>query len=346
MKLRTSDRVLLEEMRFNTRDKKVFVRCSVMLMLDKGYSYEVISDSMGISLKSVQRSVRRYEKQGVDGLLRFYYAGRQSRLTKEQEAVLQKELREHLYTSTEQIQALIEEEWGIHYSRSGLRDLLHRLGFVYKKTKILPGKADAQAQQQFVTDFEEILEGMQANEAVYFLDGCHPTHNTRPSYGWICKGEEHAIRANTGRKRVNLNGAVNALVPTDVYVDASDTVNAQSTKSLIQQIIDQNPDKETIYLISDNARYYHAKILQEWLEDYSQIVWVWLPPYSPNLNLIERLWGFMQRKILNGIYYETYDKFKKAIHSFFQHIDHYRTELKSLMTLNFQIIDWKQPANS
>src|SRR5690554_5858514 len=359
-------------MRFNTRDKKVFVRCSVMLMVDKGYSYEVISDSMGISLKSVQRSVRRYEKQGVDGLLRFHYAGRQSRLTTEQEAVLQKELREHLYTSTEQIQALIEEEWGIHYSRSGLRDLLHRLGFVYKKTKILPGKADAQAQRQFVTDFEEILEGMQANEAVYFLDGCHPTHNTRPSYGWICKGEGYAIRANTGRKRVNLNGAVNALVPTDVYVDASDTVNAQSTKSLIQQIIDQNPDKETIYLISDNARYYHAKILQEWLEDYPQIVCaclmsmarqVWLPPYSPNLNLIERLWGFMQRKILNGIYYETYDKFKKAIHSFFQHIDHYRTEpacliilntviylkagrLKSLMTLNFQIIDWKQPVNS
>src|SRR5690606_11470052 len=77
----------------------------------------------------------------------------------------------------------------------------------------------------------------------------------------------------------------------------------------------------------------------------------------------------MQRKILNGIYYEAYDKFKKAIHSFFQHIDHYRTEpaclimhspfiylragrLKSLITLNpaclfgrFQIIDWKQPVN-
>src|SRR5690554_2916311 len=122
-------------MRFNTRDKKVFVRCSVMLMVDKGYSYEVISDSMGISLKSVQRSVRRYEKQGVDGLLRFHYAGRQSRLTTEQEAVLQKELLEHLYTSTEQIQALIEEEWGIHYSRSGLRDLLHRLGLCIKRPK-------------------------------------------------------------------------------------------------------------------------------------------------------------------------------------------------------------------
>lgn len=143
MKLNSSDQVLLEELRFNTRDKKIFVRCSVMLMVDKGYSYEVISDSLGISIKSVQRSVRRYEKQGVDGLVRFHYEGRQSRLSSEQEAFLQEELREHLYTGTEQIQALIEEEWGIPYSRSGIRDLLHRLGFVYKKTKILPGKADA-----------------------------------------------------------------------------------------------------------------------------------------------------------------------------------------------------------
>jgi transposase len=346
VKLSASNRSLLEELRYNTRDKKVFIRCSVILMVDRGYSYEVISDSMGVSLKSVQRCVRRYEKQGVDGLVRFHYVGRQSQLTPEQEAVLQEELREHLYTSTEQIQALVKEEWDIVYSRSGLRDLLHRLGFVYKKTKILPGKADAQAQQQFVTDLEEILEDMESNEAVYYLDGCHPTHNTRPSYGWIVKGEEHAIRANTGRKRVNLNGAVNALDPTDVYVDASDTVNAQSTQVLIQQIIDQNPDKETIYLISDNARYYHAKILQEWLENHPQIVWVWLPPYSPNLNLIERLWGFMQRKILNGIYYETYEKFKKAIHSFFQHIGRYRKELASLMTLNFQIIDWNKPVIS
>lgn len=336
----------MEEIRFNTRDKKIFVRCSVMLMVDKGYSYEVISDSMGISIKSVQRSVRRYKQQGVDGVVRFDYQGRQSRLTTEQEVSLQSELKEHLYTSTEQIQALIEEEWGIQYSRSGLRDLLHRLGFVYKKTKILPGKADGQAQQQFVADLEEVVEGMEANEAAYFLDGCHPTHNTRPSYGWISKGKEHAIRANTGRKRVNLNGAMNALDPTDVYVDSSESVNAQSTQVLIQRIIDQNPDKKTIYLISDNARYYHAKVLQEWLENQPQIVWIWLPSYSPNLNLIERLWGFMQRKILNGVYYQTYEKFKKAIQSFFQHIDHYRRELKSLMTLNFQIIDWKQPANS
>jgi len=54
---------------------------------------------------------------------------------------------------------------------------------VYKKTKILPEKADFQAEQQFVTDFEEILEGKESNGAVYFLDDCHPTHNTRPSYG-------------------------------------------------------------------------------------------------------------------------------------------------------------------
>src|SRR5690606_36003557 len=116
--------------------------------------------------------------------------------TPEQEAVLQKELREHLYTSTEQIQALIEEEWGIHYSRSGLRDLLHRLGFVYKKTKILPGKADAQAQQQFVTDFEEILEGMEANEPTNFIYDLLSQATRILLMAWIINGKSKSVQAN------------------------------------------------------------------------------------------------------------------------------------------------------
>src|SRR5690606_12065918 len=148
---------------------------------------------------------------GVDGVVRFDYQGRQSRLTTEQEVSLQSELKEHLYTSTEQIQALIEEEWGIQYSRSGLRDLLHRLGFVYKKTKILPGKADGQAQQQFVADLEEVVEGMEANEAAYFLDGCHPTHNTRPSYGWISNGTNYEFLANIGSKFIYMVRVKNVL---------------------------------------------------------------------------------------------------------------------------------------
>ena len=346
MNLRPSDLALLKEIRSNTRDKRIFVRCSAVIAHEAGLSHEAIAISLDIGLRSVRRYLQIYEQKGVDGLVEFKYTGREQYLNPNQLHILNEALRETLYTSTEQIQAFIKAQWGIEYSRSGVRDLLHRLKYVYKKTKIVPGKADGKAQEQFIVDIEEVIEDVSEEEAVFYLDGSHPTHNTRPAYGWIRKGKNYTIRANTGRKRVNLNGAVNALDPTEVYVHSTDSVNAQSTQQLIEQILAENPEKKTIYLISDNARYYHAKILQEWLEDYPQIVWVWLPTYSPNLNLIERLWGFMQRKILNGVYYDTYSKFKLAIHSFFENIGQYEQELNSLMTLNFQIIDSKQSAKS
>lgn len=346
MNLRSTDLALLKEIRSNTRDKRIFVRCSVIIAHDAGLSHEAIAISLDIGVRRVHRYLQIYEHKGVEGLVEFKYQGRECELFAEQVGILKSELDKNLYTSTEQIQLFIKDQWDIQYSRSGIRDLLHRIGYVYKKTKIIPGKADGQAQEQFITDLQEVLDGMTDEESLFYLDGCHPTHNTRPAYGWIRKGKEHTIRANTGRKRVNLNGAVNAIDPTEVYVQPSDIVNAQSTQQLIEQILDQNPDKKAIYLISDNARYYHAKILQEWLEEYPQIVWVWLPTYSPNLNLIERLWGFMQRKILNGEYYETYSKFKLAIRTFFENMDQYKEELSTLMTLNFQIIDWNQSAKS
>ncbi len=346
MNLRSSELALLKEIRSNTRDKRIFVRCSTVIAHEAGLSHEAIAISLDIGLRSVHRYLQIYERHGVDGLVEFKYTGRDQYLNPQQLHFLNEELGENLYTSTEQIQAFILEQWGIEYSRSGVRDLLHRLKYVYKKTKIVPGKADGKTQEQFIVDIEEVFEDLLEDEAVFYLDGSHPTHNTRPAYGWIRKGKKYTIRANTGRKRVNLNGAVNALDPTEVYVHSTDSVNAQSTQQLIEQILTQNPEKKTIYLISDNARYYHARILQDWLEDYPQIVWIWLPTYSPNLNLIERLWGFMQRKILNGVYYDTYSKFKMAIHSFFENMDQYEQELNSLMSLNFQIIDWNQSAKS
>src|SRR5690625_1117460 len=122
MKLQPGDKNLLEEIRSNTLDKRIFVRCSV-----------IISISLNISLRSVHRYIRLFEKSGIDGLLEFNYRGRQQRLDDHEVDCLKKELDQNLYVSTEQIQSYILSEWGIEYTRSGVRDLLHRIGYVYKK---------------------------------------------------------------------------------------------------------------------------------------------------------------------------------------------------------------------
>ena len=146
--------------------------------------------------------------------------------------------------------------------------------------------------------------------------------------------------SNTGRQRVNINGAMNGEDPTDLVMDFTEMINAQSTIRLFKQIEAKNPFKTTIYVIGDNARYYNSKLLKEWLKEHPRIKYMPLPPYSPNLNLIERLWGFMYRERLNNFYFETYDKFRMAIMEFFKNIGTYREALRSLITWKFQIVQW------
>ena len=66
-----------------------------------------------------------------------------------------------------------------------------------------------------------------------------------------------------------------------------------------------------------------------------------LPPYSPNLNLIERLWKMLRKKVINTRFYRTKDEFRRAVMNFFEHIADYKEELESLLTLNFRLVNSK-----
>ena len=152
----------------------------------------------------------------------------------------------------------------------------------------MPCQADAAAQTAFLTDtLVPLLEAAEAGKAVvYFADAAHPTHNTRATHVWTQTGKERPLLTVSGRERVNLNAALNAHCPTQVHLDETDCVNAQSAQRLYEKILAAHPEGP-VYVVCDNARYYQNKALTEWLAD-KRLVQVFLPPYSPNLNLIER----------------------------------------------------------
>ncbi|SCZ86368.1 hypothetical protein NSMM_520038 [Nitrosomonas mobilis] len=116
-----------------------------------------------------------------------------------------------------------------------------------------------------------------------------------------------------------------------------DTINAQSIIKRFQQIEPQNPEAVRIHVICDNARYYHARLVKDYLAN-SRIELVFLPPYAPNLNLIERFWKFLKKTILYGRYYETFCQFKTACGNFFAGLEQHHVSLRSLFTYRFQII--------
>lgn len=173
---------------------------------------------------------------------------------------------------------------------------MHRLGYVYKKPKLIPGKANAERQKEFVERYQNLKAEKAPDDPIYSMDATHPQHNLVAGYGWIKRGRDHGIGRNTARVRLNTNGAIDCaeLCPVIRY---DDTINAQSTVALLEQIERQHPDANRIYATCDNARYYRSQIVAKYLSD-SKIELLFLPPYTPNLNLIERYWRFFKKEII------------------------------------------------
>ena len=119
---------------------------------------------------------------------------------------------------------------------------------IYKKTKHLPGKGDLQKQYAFVKVYNQLKSNLGKHDEVYFMDGVHPLHNSINCNGWIKKGTEKAIKSNTGRDRLNMNGACN-IAKTEVIIHEDVSVNAQSTIALFDKILIHQP-KGMIHIYS------------------------------------------------------------------------------------------------
>ena len=287
---------------------------------------------------TLRRYVEKFKTKGISGLLEFHYIGGRSQLNILQQNELKSYLKINTQTKAKDIVLYIKKQYKISYSVIGVTKLLHRLGFSYKKPKVIPGKADYDKQKEFLNTYKEIKSELKNNDQLYFLDSTHPQHNTTLSYGWILKGHENDkfIKTNTGRERLNLSGAFSLNIHQAV-VRSEKTINSTAIIKLLNRLIKLQPDGK-IHLILDNASYYHADIIRDWKSHHYRVKFHFLPPYSPNLNLIERLWRFFHQKVTNNHYFETYAEFKNTSLKFFKNLGKYKKELSTLMTDNFQLI--------
>lgn len=167
----------------------------------------------------------------------------------------------------------------------------------------------------------------------------HQIHNNENGYIWQFKGKSgtQKVKANTGRRRLNIVGALNpvSFVPTVLLSESN--CDQYFLKTFLEEVKKDYPESKTIHLFLDNARYNRAYEVQQKAKDLG-IELHYLPPYSPNLNLIERLWKFLKKNIIKNTYYETFDNFFNAILHFFQNFEQYQQEFISLFALNFEII--------
>jgi len=327
--------IILQEKHHDTRFRKQADRIKTILLLNKGFFYQQIAKILLLDETTIRRYFKEFEKMGVDGLLEDHYLGSKTFLSKEQEKELTIELKNHIYQTIKAVSRYVERTFGVSYSIEGMTHLLHRLGFVYKKTKVIPGKVDLKKQEQFKKEYEILKQNKKTDDRIYFVDASHPHHNNKPFYGWIYKGEEKAIKTNTGRKRVNLNGALN-LEDMDITVLSEETIDTHAMMRLILTL-EEKQSTGDISIIVDNASYNHSYELNLFLTDHPRVHLKYLPAYSPNLNIIERLWRFFHEKH-HDKYFEKFKDFEKAVLLFFRNINKYNAELKTLLTDSFQTL--------
>jgi transposase len=300
-------------------------------------SNTMIGQLAGVHRHCVKHWIDTYQNQGFESLLQFKYGTNKSELESHCESII-KTFTESPPMSACEAKSRIEKLTGISRSPSQIREFMKRHGLHYLKTGHVPAKADTEKQQQWIkSTLEPAIEEARKGECnLLFMDAAHFILEPFICALWCVA--RLFIKASSGRNRINVLGVVNAITR-EVFTFTNTTyISAQTIVAFLIQI-KEHYGNLPLKIVLDNARYQHCKIVKEAANDLN-ITLLFLPSYSPNLNIIERLWKFTKKKILYAKYYETPYKFHSAISEFFQTINQkYNSDLTTLLSLKFQFFD-------
>jgi len=138
---------------------------------------------------------------------------------------------------------------------------------------------------------------------------------------WFPKGQQRIIPTYGKHHGAKLMGVLNYGTG-EIYVEESDKYDAGVFLNFLKKIVEKYSGK--IIMILDNARIHHAKLLQGFLdENRDRLTLIFLPPYSPNLNMIEELWGWLKNSVINNAFFKTLGEIKVAVRSFLEWVNRY-----------------------
>jgi transposase len=310
--LSDAERAQLKTQHRHERDGRIRDRIKAVLLFDKGWSVAAITEALLLSEDAIRDHITEYRESKK---LKPENGGSTQKLSFEHSTELVAHLRGHTYLYVKDIIAYVKSTWSVTYSVPGMRNWLQRYGFSYKKPALVPGKANEQQQREWMDRYEKLKQDLPADETICFMDGVHPTHNVQPAYGWIQKGVRKEVPANSGRSRINLSGVLD-MINHKILIQEDKMLNAETTISFFRKIESAYPEKKRVHIFCDNAGYYKNKAVMECLQT-SKIKLHFLPPYSPNLNPIERLWKWMKERVIYNTYYREFEDFKLAVFGFF-----------------------------
>lgn len=326
---------------FNNVDPLVQKRMMCLRMRGGELEYSVIASVLGCCINTVYNYMKLYKEGGIDALRGTQYHHPESELKKHQPTV-ESSFRAAPPLSVKEAATRIEMLTGIKRSLNRVRVFMQNIGMKPIKMGQIPAKADVECQKIFhEQQMVPLLKQAEKGKChVFFIDSVHFVLSAFIAIVWCF--ERLFLKGAPGRFRLNLIGAVHATTKDFMGLYNDTYINAQAVVQLLNRIAQKYAGKP-IHVFLDNARYQHCNLVKQTALDLG-ITLHFLPPYSPNLNLIERLWKFIKAEVLAARYFPDKDSFKKSILDFVNKLNtpDLKNQLKSRLSLNFQLFSHSQ----
>jgi transposase len=316
----------------------------VVWLLHCGLTRTKAAEIAGPSRPTVQRYIAAYRTGRLDGLRRLGVRGPVSDLVGQTNAIREALTDRPVRTAAEAAEQ-IEHLTGFRRGPTQIRQFLRtELGFRWRLTRVIPcpPKTDLpdhiRDQKHYLeTQLQPRLDGAIAGvRHVLFVDAAHFVFGTFLCCLWSLT--RIFVKAASGRQRFNVLGAWNAVTRELLTVTNTTEVNTDTTCDPLRAVTARGL-VGPVTLVLDNARYQRNALVMGLAKELG-IELLFLPSYSPNLNLIERLWRFVKRKAANGRYHPSFADFRAAVEDVLDRVPTTHVEkLASLMTLNFHEFD-------
>ncbi len=321
-----------------------FVRCKALalLLISKNLTIPDVAQILNVCMNTIRSYLKNYLTIGIDAIIMISFRIPKSSLEPFKDKVCEY-FKKTPPATIKQACSEIEQLTGIKLKQTQMRSYVKSIGVKCRKTYGIPAKADPIAQNNFLENKLQprLEEARNGKRTVHFVDAAHFVLGPYLSRLWSFN--RVPIKTPSGRQRFNVLGALDAITKEVLTITNTSYITSNQICELLNLIAEKAMDPTTkvlspVTIVLDNASYQRCALVTEKAKSLG-IELLFLPTYSPNLNLIERLWKFIRKQCLNSIYYSDFKSFRLSIDKFIKnmHTTHLR-DLKSLMTLNFQTL--------
>jgi transposase len=338
-KLTELDIKLLIQQRDNQNNQRIRERFIAILMLSQNIEIEKIAMLLGKTTKTIENWYKLYQNKGINGLNSFNYKPKQPKLNFNEINQVIIWVIANNPGKVIQVKEYIKNKFKVDYTEDAIRKILRKRNLAWIKPKVVPGKPPTEElQMETVNKYFEMKVSCVPGTVFLFGDGMHLIHQTVLAYCWCDPSCPLVLETNTGRKRLNILGCYNPEIYEFIHLTGEENCNSERVIEFFENILKRYHKAPAIKLILDNAKYFKAAIVRDWLKEHPKFTLEFLPSYSPNLNLIERLWRFIKEELVKNSYCPLYKTFRAKAFRLLNNLDKRVDDFKSLMVEKFQII--------